>query len=382
MKFVIDADIPFAGVMFAGRAEVRAIPGSRITPDEVRGADVLIVRSVTKVTERLLGDHRPRFVGTATIGTDHLDLPFLESRGIPFANAPGCNSVSVAEYLVAALLEVAGRRRFLLEGKSLGVVGDGNVGSRVAARAAALGMNVLLNDPPRAERGEGGPYRPLEEVLAADIVTLHVPLTRGGRHATYHLLDGKKFAAMKRGAILINTSRGAVVDTAALKSAIGEKRIAAAVLDVWEGEPAIDTGAVGLGEICTPHIAGYSADGKARGAVMIYREVCRVMGWRPEWSADGLLPPPEHPRLDPPAADPEEFLRSVVRACYPIMRDDAALRKISALPSGEREAWFSGLRDNYPLRREFAATTVGVPSPMKSVSGVLGALGFTVASLS
>lgn len=376
MKFVIDSDIPFASAMFSGRADVTTVPGNLITPDSVRDADVLIVRSVTRVDERLIGGSNIRFVGTATIGVDHVDLGYLQSRGIGFASAPGCNATSVAEYVMAALLELGDRDGFRLAGKTIGVVGVGNVGSRVAAMASALGMQVLLNDPPLARATGDGKYLPLPEVLGADIVTIHVRLTRNGPDPTFHLFDKNKISAMKQGSVLINTSRGAVVDTPTMKDGLKKNHIRAAVLDVWEGEPSIDIEALSLAAIGTPHIAGYSADGKANGALMMYRAVCDHLGWDASWVADGLLPGPPHALLEPEAVDPEDFLRSAVGACYPIMRDDASLRKILILPAPDRDRYFIGLRNRYPIRREFSATKVRVPGGIPGLEGVLKTIGF------
>ncbi len=400
MKIVADIDLPFLDSMFAGLAEVVRVSGPSITPGLARDADALIVRSVTRVDERLLAGSRAAFVGTATIGCDHVDTEWLASRGIAFASAPGCNANAVSEYIVAALLELSDRFGFLLAGTSLGVVGAGNVGSRVAAKARALGMTILVNDPPLERSSGQAGFSTLDELMECDIVTLHVPLTGGGPDPTRHLFGRDRIAAMKRGAILINSSRGAVVETAALARALGDSRLRGAVLDVWEGEPAVDAGLLDLATIGTAHIAGYSADAKLAASMMMYEALCGHFGWEARWDAAGRLPPPEHPSVgaEPPrgapdaapdaAPDPgtkaaaEATIRRIVRRCYPVMRDDAAMRKIGSMPAADRPGYFIGLRNNYPLRREFHATTVerpaSAPADPADPIRILGELGFRI----
>ncbi len=372
MKIVADIDLPFMDSMFAGRAEVVRVSGPLITPALAKDADALIVRSATRVDGRLLSGSRVGFVGTATIGFDHVDTEWLAARGIAFANAPGCNANAVSEYIVAALLELAERFGFPLAGRSIGVVGAGNVGSRVAAKARALGMATFVNDPP-LERRSGLPgFSPLDDLMDCDIVTLHVPLTKGGPDPTHHLFGLDRIAAMKRGAFLINSSRGAVVETAALSRALGDSRLRGAVIDVWEEEPGVDPGLLDRATIATAHIAGYSADAKLAASMMMYEALCGHFGWKKEWDPAGRLTAPGHAWIEAdarppgplagPEAEPEAELRRIVRLSYPIMRDDAAMRKIASMPPADRPGYFIGLRNNYPLRREFHATTVK-PAP-------------------
>jgi erythronate-4-phosphate dehydrogenase len=381
MIIVIDKDIPFAGEMFAGRAGVVAVPGEQITPATLKNADALIIRSVTKAGEQLLAGSSIRFVGTATSGFDHVDRAFLDREGIAFAHAPGCNAESVAEYVATALLELACRFDMNLGGMSIGVVGVGNVGRRVAAKAAALGMRVLLNDPPLARKTGGWEFVRLDEALTADIVTFHVPLEKTGPDRTYRLLDARKLGLMRPGSIVINTARGGVVDPGALRSALASGHLRAAVLDVWEGEPAIDTAAVGMASIATAHIAGYSADGKHRGAAMMYDALCEWKKWKKEWlpPLDSLPPPAlEEFIIDRKNTGDREVLKTLLSTCCPIMRDDADLRKISGMPEGERANYFIGLRNNYPPRREFSATTVTVDPARAALVETIGGLGFPV----
>ena len=318
-----------------------------------------------------------RFVGSATIGTDHCDLPYLASKGIAFASAPGSNANSVKEYVLAALLTLARRAGFQLRGKSLGVVGAGNVGGRVAAMGRALGMTVMVNDPPLARAGGAGEFLPLDALMDADIITLHVPLTRTGPDATFHLFDSRRIGAMKRGSILINTSRGSVVETRALDGALRDGRLASAVLDVWEGEPLIDDCLLRRVALGTPHIAGYSIDGKVNAASMIRAALCRFLGDTSAWDPSPEIPPPPVPRVAPgEGGTPEECLMRAVKACYDIEYDDRLLRSVLGVPAEGKKRYFMGLRTGYRLRREFASVSIS-PVPADPVARrVLSDAGF------
>lgn len=382
MIIVIDKDIPFAESMFAGRADVVALPGEKITPGMVHTADAVIVRSVTRIDEGLLAGSSVGFVGTATSGVDHVDRSYLSRRGIEFAHAPGCNAESVAEYVAAALLELGGKFDLRLEGMTMGIVGVGNVGRKVAQKAGALGLKILLNDPPLARKSGDPNFVNLDDLNDADIVSLHVPLNRTGPDATYHLFDRARLGTLKPGAMLINTARGGVVETAALSEALISGRIRGAVIDVWEGEPAIDPGAVGMASIATAHIAGYSADGKVRGAAMMYDAICDWKGWKKSWVVPAdACPPPGRPECIVGAdseVEDQEVLRNLVATCCPLMRDDTDLRRISLLSEEERSGYFIGLRNQYPPRREFGATTVSVIGARSTLSRTIGALGFSL----
>jgi erythronate-4-phosphate dehydrogenase len=321
MKIVADPNIPFVREAFGPLGDVQLVPGRQMTPATVREAELLLVRSVTPVNAALLDGSRVRFVATATIGTDHVDEAHLVQRGIGFASAAGSNANSVAEYIVAALLELG------YQGKTLGVVGVGNVGSKVVRYATALGMRVLQNDPPRQRAEKLPEFVTLDRIGAeADIITFHVPLTKSGPDATFHLFE-------PRGGIIINTSRGAVLDNQALLTA----PLAGLVLDVWEGEPTILPALLEKADFGTPHIAGYSFDGKVNGTRMIYEAACRHFGLSGSWKPE--LPAPANPVLT------GHNLRSVVRQAYDITADDAALRR--------DYRHFDRLRAEYPVRREF-----------------------------
>jgi erythronate-4-phosphate dehydrogenase len=300
MKTVCCANMPFAEDAFSTLGEVVLLDGRAIAAADVRDADLLAIRSTTKVNASLLEGSPVRFVGTATIGIDHLDTAYLDSHGIRWCYSPGCNANSVAEYLVSALLCLARRHGFALEGRTLGVIGVGNVGRRVVEKAHALGLRVLQNDPPRQrnEPDQAASFVDLATLLAeSDIVTVHVPLTREGRDATWHMVDTAFLGRMRDGAIFVNAARGPVMDTAALLAAMESGRVGHAVIDTWEGEPGFHPALLARADIGTPHIAGYSFEGKVGGTVMVYEEACRFLDVAPAWTVERHMPPPPVPQL-------------------------------------------------------------------------------------
>jgi len=359
MNIVADENIPFAVEAFGGLGRVRLVNGRSMSAADVSDADLLLVRSVTKVGAELLDGSPVRFVGTTTIGTDHVDEAYLRGRGIAFASAPGSNANSVAEYVTAALLVVAERLGRYLEDMTLGVVGVGNVGSLVVAKAEALGMVVVQNDPPLRRATGDARFRPIEELFErSDIITLHVPLTMEGIDATYAMVDEAFIERMVPGAVLVNTSRGSVVREDALKAALAAKRLSAAVLDVWQNEPDIDLDLLRLVEIGTPHIAGYSFDGKVEATLMLYRAACRLLGRQPDWSPVALMPPPEHSVITPAASLGQTAVMQAVTCAYDILRDDRRLRAVEDEKPAYRGLHFDLLRKRYPIRREFDSYTV------------------------
>ena len=366
--------------MFSTLGEVTLLDTVQIQSATVRNADVLVIRSETKVNPALLEGSPVRFVGTATIGTDHIDLEYLAARGIGFASAPGCNANSVAEYITAALLTLSHRLSFELAGKSLGIVGVGNIGSKVVRVGQALGMTVLQNDPPLARETGDPRFLPLEALMDADIITLHVPLSRTGPDATYHFFDTARIGTMKTGSILINASRGAVVETGVIRNALVGKHLRAAVLDVWEKEPAINTDLLSLVTIGTAHVAGYSLDGKVNAVRMVYHALCEHLNMRPTWSGWHKLPAPAVPKISLPAeaGASEEIVRKTVAQSYDIELDDKLLRDMLAQPEDRRASYFMKLRTGYRTRREFFATTVDVAPGPQEVGNTLRALGFNV----
>jgi len=357
MRIVADENIPYVREAFSQLGDVCLSPGRKMTPETVRDAEVLLVRSVTQVNESLLDGSKVRFVGTATIGTDHVDQACLEERGIRFVSAPGSNANSVAEYIMTALLTLAGHCGRTLAGRSLGIVGVGNVGGRVEKKAKALGMEAVLNDPPLRRTTGDEKYRPIGEIFETDIVTFHTPLTSIGIDKTYHLAGEAFFKALKPGTIFINSSRGGVHDTASLKSAIDNGKLKACVLDVWEDEPGIDVDLLKRVDFGTPHIAGYSYDGKVAGMIMIYEALCGHFGIEVANSIDDFLPRPAVEEVVVDGSGQAAVLEAV-NTLYDIGRDDAMLRDVMGVEAGDRGKFFDGLRKGYHIRREFQNTRV------------------------
>jgi erythronate-4-phosphate dehydrogenase len=379
MQIIADENIPCVAKAFASLGEVTLLPGRGMTAVQVRDADILLVRSVTRVDAQLLGESSVKFVGSATIGFDHVDRAYLQQRGIGFSTAPGSNATSAAEYVVSALLALNAQQGFDPAGKTVGIIGCGNVGSRVRQKLSALGMNCLVNDPPLQAQGGHDEFVDLDEVLQADVVTLHVPYTREGAHPTHHLADAAFFARLRPGAVFINTARGAVADNAALDAVLETRSDLSVVLDVWEGEPDISMSLLEKVRLGTPHIAGYSLDGKLRGTGMIYRAACAHFGRQEQWQAADELP--AGLSLVVSALRDSSLLanlQAAVFACYDIRLDDASLRELLALPAAERAARFDRLRKEYPMRREFPQANITTGDPDGELARVLTALGFHV----
>ncbi len=278
------------------------------------------------------------------------------------------------------MLEVARRRRLSLEGKSIGVIGAGNVGGRVARKCEALGMQALRNDPPLQRKTGDSKYVPLDALYECDFITIHTPLTKEGIDKTFHLADAGFLSRLKPGVVFVNASRGAVVDSEALKAAIRADRLQAVVLDVWEGEPNIDVELLERVDLATPHIAGYSFDGKVAGMIMIYRSLCEHFHLKPKFDVKDFLPVPEVPRLEIATDDAsdEELLARTAERIYSIARDDRDTRKISDQPPEARGRFFDALRKNYPVRREFQNTMVALDRPRTSLAKKLRGIDFMV----
>lgn len=367
LKILADANIPCVETAFGQFGTVRRLPGREMKTSDVASADVLLVRSVTPVGPALLKGIDLRFVGSATIGTDHVDRAYLRSRGIPFAHAPGSNADSVADYVVAALLGLARRHGVSLEGRTVGIVGCGSIGGRLARRLPALGMEVLKNDPPRARaaeaEGRAHEFVSLDTVLQmADIVTLHVPLTEAGPDPTHHLVDATFLDHLNDGAWLLNTSRGAVVDGEALLAARRRGTVGSVVLDVWEDEPSPDPALIEAVDLATPHIAGYAYDGKVRGTQMLYEALCEELGVEPSWEGTAAIRPASKDALRCRAPDPRlsatDWRHHLARQAYDPAVDDALLRDLVELSADARGEAFGRLRAHYRRRREMQQHTV------------------------
>jgi len=392
MKIICSTNIPYAEEAFRPLGDLTILSPKEITADCVRDADVLVIRSTLRVNRALLEGSRVRFVGTATIGTDHMDLAYLDQAGIIWCAAPGCNANSVSEYITAALLCLGQRHGFTLEGKTIGVVGVGNVGRLVVRKAQALGLRVLQNDPPRRAAENDPVFLPLEQLLAeADILTLHVPLTKIGPYPTWHLADRHFFERVKPGVIWLNAARGAAMDSDAFLAANSltagaAGKVAYAVLDTWEGEPVFRTDVLAKADIATPHIAGHSFEGKVMGTVMVYHALCRFLGIEPTWTLEGRLPledrlpAPLVPeiRLDPAGLGEEAALWQIVRPVYDIEADDRRLRAGAAADPKARGEHFENLRKNYPIRREFRFTRVVLPPGHSRLEAKIRNLGFAI----
>jgi erythronate-4-phosphate dehydrogenase len=377
MKIVADENIPCVAEAFASLGEVELCPGRGMQAADVRDADILLVRSVTRVGPELLEGSRVRFVGSATIGFDHVDRDYLQARGIGFATAPGSNATSAAEYVVSALLVLADRKGFELAGRRVGIVGCGNVGSRVRDRLTALGMQCLVNDPPLKAQGGHDDYLELDDIIDADVITFHVPFTREGNWPTWHLADRTFLERLKPGTVLVNTARGAVVDNAALDALLAVRDDLTVVLDVWEGEPAISEALLQKVDIGTPHIAGYSLDGKLRGTEMIYRAACEHVASSADWRPVSALPARQVLALED-TQDTGAALRRAVCFAYDVREDDVRLRDMLSLPEDERPLYFDRLRKEYPVRREFSETVIRLPGGNDQLTRLLKSLGFVV----
>jgi erythronate-4-phosphate dehydrogenase len=356
LRLIVDENIAFADKAFGQFGEVKLMPGREITNSSLKDTDVLVVRSITNVNEELLKNTPVKFVGTATIGIDHIDLDYLSNKDIFFADAKGCNAYAVAEYVLASLLNLAVRFEFLLKDKSIGIIGVGNVGSKVAAFTEAFRMKVLLNDPPLQRSGDKRNFVRLDEILNCDIISLHTPLNIDGFDKTYHLLNSNNLNMIKDGAIIINTSRGAVINNLDLLSAI-EKKNFKVVLDVWENEPDISVELLNKVLIGTPHIAGYSYEGKVNGTKMIYDSLCGFLAMEKEFSFD--LPASLNSILRFISSDKiETAMENVVSNIYSIKNDDIKMREMITMDIDKRIRHFDLQRKNYPKRREFNNYTI------------------------
>jgi erythronate-4-phosphate dehydrogenase len=375
LKIVADHKIRFLEGALDKVARMVYLPGAGISRSHLVDADALITRTRTRCNRDLLEGTSVRYIASATIGYDHIDTGYCREKGIEWTNAPGCNASSVEQYMVSTLLWLSLHLNLDLRTMSLGIIGVGNVGSKVAGVARALGLKLLLNDPPR-ERMEGRDGFVSLEVLKeqSDIISLHVPLNHGGEDNTFHLVDKGFVEDLKGGAILINTSRGAVVDEAAVLEGIRSAGLAGVVLDVFENEPAIDNNLLEALTLATPHIAGYSLDGKANGTTMSVRAISRFFNLGLDhWVPEGI-PAPEHSEIlyDASAGDLRVILWDIYSQSYDVSSDDRDLR---AAPDS-----FESLRGEYPFRRESSAYAVRLFQGFPEIRDILEKLGFDVLS--
>ena len=376
LNILIDENIAFANSAFNHVGNVKLLQGREIDNDALKDIDILIVRSITNVNEELLKNTPVKFVGTATIGTDHIDLDYLKGKKIFFADAKGCNAFSVAEYVIAALFNLSTRYNFTLKDKSIGIVGFGNVGSKVAAFTKSLGMNVLLNDPPLERKGNDQTFVSLKEIFKCDIITLHTPLNLSGIDKTLHLINKDNLAQLKENTILINTSRGAVIDNNALFQILKRNKIITAI-DVWENEPEINLDLLSRTDIATPHIAGYSFEGKVNGTIMIYNSLCEFLNIEKKF--DFTLPAVQDPIIEMTFSDRfESTINQLISNIYTIADDDLRMRKMLGMNKTDAVKEFDNQRKFYPIRREFNNYILKSDNLNEGLRSILSELRFNV----
>jgi len=374
MKFLIADNIPYAEELFAMHGAVERFAGRKPAARQLKDADVLLVRSITQVDDALLdAAGKLKFVGTATIGMEHLDQAALRRRSIEYVNSPGANADSVGEYILTALLALAEKYRWQLAAQRVAIIGAGHTGRAAGKRLAGLGLNVEYYDPPRAAQQSDFSTISLARALSADIISLHVPLVRAGENPTFHLLNAQQLAKLTGDQVLINASRGAVIDNQALLQRMREARFTT-VLDVWEGEPEILVELLNEVDIATPHIAGHSLNGKVRGTQMLYDACVDFFDWdeaRPNWSE--LFPAPPALGWSCKAMPTQAQLTSWILQNYDIWADDARMRE-----HGVTTAGFDQLRREYPVRFELCSQWLQVSDSLPATArSRLSQLGFT-----
>ncbi len=377
MKIVIDKAIPWAGRLFSTLGEVALT--DRFTVDDLRDADCLVVRSVTRVDQNLLEDTRVGCVASASSGVEHVDADYLEARNIPWFDAKGCNARAVAEYVLSCLFVLSEQDGAELADSTVGIIGCGCVGGQLQRLLRLLGIPTRVYDPFIRDADGRFPYRDLDPILAADIITLQVPLTTGGEYPTVGMVDREFLQRLQPDVILVNTSRGAVMDERALLEFAARNPHRRLALDVWDNEPDINPELLGRVALATPHIAGYSARAKLNATRRVYEQVCAWAGVTPA-KTDGMGFEGEPSELYLSGfSNPMEAVRTAALACYDVRTDCAALKEISTLEAAARSDYFTSLRAGYPLRREFADMRLVLPDADEGLPATLSGLGFAVA---
>ena len=380
MLIVVDENMPLVDALFSPLGEVVRKPGRQLATSDVRNADVLLVRSVTRVSRELLAGSQVRFVGTATIGTDHIDLAAIQELGITLASAPGCNARAVAEYVLTCLYLLAEEQGWAPQSRTVGVVGLGNVGRQVAGLLMTAGFHVSGCDPLLAESPVPGvELRSLDELIGScDVLALHTPLTRTGPHSTFHLLNGERLQRLRADQILLNAGRGEVIDNIALLSRLIAGDAPTVILDVWEGEPRVLPALLERVRLGSPHVAGYSQEGKWRGTAMVQEAYCRFAGIRPAITLSSL-DLPKGPVLECPQANTlSSLLARLTGQLCDVARDDAALR--ASMAEADPVLAFDRLRRDYPPRFEFSSCAIKGPL-RPEWRGALLALGFSLSEI-
>lgn len=366
MKILADAHIPYLQGVAEQFGEVTYLPGDQFTKEAIKDKDVLIVRTVTHFDEKILKGSAVRLICSATIGYDHIDTAYCDANGIAWRTAPGCNAKSVEQYVVASLMRMAEKHDFDLKDKTIGIVGVGNVGKEVARACKLLGMRVLLNDPPREEAENSDAFVDMITIKnESDFITFHTPLTKDGKHPTYHLADADFFQSLIKKPIIINSSRGAVVNNSTLKRALRNDIVSGAIIDTWENEPDIDRELLELVDIGTPHIAGYSADGKWNATKISLNNINEF--FKLEKDTIELLPiaEPESKVIDVSLYAVKDQLSKAILKTYDPLQDSRLLK--------ESPKKFYYFRSHYPLRREYKAYSVaGFSNEVVPVAKKLG----------
>ncbi|MCL6415777.1 4-phosphoerythronate dehydrogenase PdxB [Aestuariirhabdus sp. Z084] len=377
MKIVADENMPLVEEFFSGWGAIERVSGRAIGPEHVRDADLLLVRSVTPVNSALLEGSNVRFVGTATIGTDHIDLDYLQQRNIGFSAAPGCNAQAVVQYVFSVLALACDWRQCRLKDLEVGIVGAGNVGGLLYRQLTALGVKCLISDPFLDDPSL--PLCSLTEVLqSSDVVSLHTPLTKTGKYPTKHLVNRNNLPVLKRGALLINSGRGPVIDEQALLEFLLQRGDLRVALDVWETEPGINRRVLQQVDIATPHIAGYSLEGRLRGTEMIYQAACEYFEKPEQYSLAQLMPSPSLEGVRVQAQeDAQSMAFRLARLLYDVRDDDLRMRRQLAA-SNDVALLFDRLRKEYPLRRENSSLEVEFDKHSDDRNGFIFGLGFNL----
>ncbi|MCK5686849.1 4-phosphoerythronate dehydrogenase [bacterium] len=377
-RILCSRGVSLAEKIFSDIGELEFYTGGTLKREMVESSDVLVTRSIDRIDKNILDGSMVRFVGSATTGNDHFDLEYMNQMKIHSYNAAGCNSNSVAEYVIAALFELSIKNNFQLSGKTLGIIGVGNIGSNLSSKAESIGLKILLNDPPRKRIcSEENEFIELEKLVeSSDIISLHVPLTRRGEDKTFHLGNREFFEKMKPGCTFINCSRGAVVNTDDLLWAMNSGKIRYSVIDTWENEPEINIELLEKVDIGTPHIAGHSIEAKILGTVMVYQDLCKLLNIKPVWNRRNILE-----TLGSKTGElkftgkKEKSIYDIINQVYQISKDYEALKKSSSSTIGEN---FSYLRRNYSVRLEFKSLNLKIENSNQKFNEIIQKLGFSI----
>jgi erythronate-4-phosphate dehydrogenase len=370
-RLIIDDAIPYADAIFGHLGDIHLMPGRDIDAESVKNADALIVRSRTQVNQNLLQGSSVKFVGSTVVGLDHIDQAWLSQQGIHFYSAQGCNANSVAEYIISGLLQLAEDDHFDLRQQTLGIIGVGQVGRLVLEKAKALGIDCLINDPPRAQNEGQTGFTELNELLTqADIITVHTPLKRDGAYPTLNLLNRQNLRYLKPDAIIINAARGGIIDEAAWI----DTETRANLIDCWQDEPYINPVLYQKADYATPHIAGHSLEAKINGSTMVYQQLCQFWNIEPQAQWQTHLPPAPAPLKVPETNNWQNDLWQIVRQAYDLTQDDKAIRSEQIEQVHKK---FEFYRRHYPIRREWRFHRVA-KTGSSALNQSLQALGFVL----